>query len=244
MSDFTQSPELRSLIKAAFDDAKSIQSRYPHQLLLALADQRVQEVLDSQFRAGQILTNLTPLPAQLDTGLIPIYFTFATSSSVQLTSKCILVQLNHRAEVIAIDQDFVPKRPNPHIDLGSGRSKLPLALATSKSRTPSQRIDPVVLKQIHRLGDELIIHHGLLLNVDLAAEGGGQQILMATESMVLAPALCETVQYTIVYNTDGSVGDTFRDEALDPCEEYQLLLDDTEETTGNRLSAQLGFPPI
>jgi hypothetical protein len=32
---------------------------------------------------------------------------------VHLTSTCIPAQLDHRAKVIALDEDFVPERPNP-----------------------------------------------------------------------------------------------------------------------------------
>ena len=246
MSDATQSRELRSLIDAAFEDAKSIRSRYPHQLLLALADQKVQEVLDSRFRAGQILKSVATPPAQLDTGLIPICFTFAPSSSVQLTGKSILVQLDHRCKVVAIDGDFVPERPNPIVDLRSSKSKLPLALATyNKSRKLSRRTNPAVTNQIRRLQADLLVRHGLLSSVEFSAIGGGDVISLSTDCVTYEETTEDTVIIVIVQDQNGNEIDRFEEIEADPGEpEATIIVDDAESTTVNDLLDRLGYPPI
>jgi hypothetical protein len=247
MNKLSHSPELQRLIDSAFEDAKSIHSRFPHQLLLALADDAVQQVLDRRFASGQVLTKVATLPVHADTGLVPLYFTFAPSAAVNLAGTSILIQVDHRCDVTIADEDFVPARPNPVIDSKSVKRTAPLALATARSGGERLRVDPAVANDRRRLHAEMLVHHGLLSQVDMdAAIGGGTLVILDTEcTLTTTTGFEDTILGTvIVTDPNGNVIDRYQEIELDPSTEEQTSSDDSTQMTVNELLDQLGRPGI
>jgi hypothetical protein len=244
MADTSHSKELRRLIDAVFEDAQSIRSRYPHQLLLALTDDAVQKALDRRFGSGQVLNKIATLPAETGTGLIPLYFTFAPSAAVNLAGTSVLVQVDHRCRVFIADEDFVPAAPNPIIASKSGKRTGPLTLATARAGGQRRTVDPAVAKERRRLDIELIAHHGLLSHVDMDAIGGGDTLVLDTECVIEETVFEDTVTTVVVLDENGNEIDRFTDIELDPSTDDQIMKDDSTQMTVNDLLDQLGHPGI
>jgi len=250
-----ETPELRMLIDVVIEDAKSIRSRYPHQLLLALADKEVQGVLANRFRSGQVLEDVVALRAQQDTGLIPVCFMFASGSAVRLAGKFILIQLNHRGQVLVIDEEFVPEQPNPVINVRSGQENLPLAVVLSESRRLSQKSNPAISHKRRRLDAEFLnehrlvsagthvptggvfdtqteVHTGVLTNIDLEqAEEGGGTFVMDTDCRIATPTFVDTVHHVVETDETGTIVDQFDDIFLDQGPDQIVTMQDDSEAT-------------
>jgi hypothetical protein len=215
---------------ATLKDAKSIRSRYPHQLLLALTDDTVLEALEKRFVDGEALTDISLLPLQGSTGLIPLCFTFAPSSSVMLAGTSILVHVDHRCRVTLADDDFVPARPNPVSGDVAARDTAPLALAARDGERRRPLATSVVLEQ-QRLASELLVHHGLLSQVKSADLGPTDYVYFETDCLVETTTYVDTTYTVVVKDENGNIVDQFEDYQQDESKEEQTMADDSGQMT-------------
>jgi hypothetical protein len=148
--------------------------------------------------------------------------------------------------VTIADDDFVPARPNPVIDSKSVKRTAPLALATARSGGQRRSVDPAVIKERRRLDAEMLVHHGLLSQVDIDAIGGDDLVVLDTECTITTTTGFEdTVTGTVlVLDENGDLIDSFPNTELDPTTEDQISSDDSDQMTVNDLLDELGSPRI
>lgn len=239
MATKNHSEQLRRLIDGVVADARSRRSRFPHQLLFALADARVQEALDQRFHAGQVLSDVSTLPVQEGTGLLPLCLAFDFTPSLRLPQNCMLILLDHTTAVVGIDEQYVPVRPNPHVALLTPEDRIPFALVTSGSGKLKRVIPEATLKRLHTLELDFIAQHGIL-TAFYPSEGtpvdGGTRVVLDTECTVPVPFTYDTV-YTII---DESTGASWQETLADNGVDYQSQTDDSEAMSLDDLLGRLG----
>ena len=217
---------IAALVELVIKDAHSLTSRYPHQLVFALTDQRVRQAVENRLDAGQVLTGIDTLPADRATGLIPIYLSFAAGSALKIDAGSLLVQLNHRCEVATVEEDFEPRLPNPVSKLPP-RDALPAAVVKSENKRLTRRIDPQVLDRMNDLHDALIVKHGVLVQVDESGLDHGTGVILDTECAQEIPFTYDT-EFLVVNTETGEIDSiTLADEGS----EIQYVVDDSESTT-------------
>jgi hypothetical protein len=111
---------MKEVVELLQADRKASSPRYPTQALPAVLDARVAEALGLHLAAGARLVDVRALPYQATLGLIPIVFELEPSGRVALRRSSVLVLMDGRSEVVAVNDDFDVDRPNPsHAPAGS-----------------------------------------------------------------------------------------------------------------------------
>ena len=213
------------LIKLVTQDAHSLASRYPQQLLFALIDERVRQAIEKRFASGQVLKGVDTLPAHRATGLIPIHLSFAAGSALNLDTGSLLVELNHRCEVVGIDEEFEARLPNPVTKLPP-RDPLPMAVVKSEDGRLTRQIPPDVLEQMSDLHDALIVKHGILVQAHETG-GGSVGVILDTESEVPVPYTYDSI--VRVLGENGEEVDRFT--VADYGSRDETMVDDSQSTT-------------